>query len=203
MDLERALTDIRTMRSQIARSSAFRGYGPLTFALTGLLAIAASVIQEYALPVPQHRFAAYLVLWCGTAVIAGSLIGVEVVVRSRRVHGGLATEMVEAAVEQLLPSVVAGAALTMVLWRYAPESLWMLPGLWQVVLSVGVFAACRTLPAPLKAVGFWYFATGLFCLAFARDACAFSPWAMGVPFGFGELLAAGLIAVVGGADDET
>jgi hypothetical protein len=115
----------------------------------------------------------------------------------------MATEMVEAAAQQLLPSVVAGAALTLVLWRYAPESLWMLPGLWQIVLSLGVFAACRTLPAPLNAVGFWYFAAGLSCLAFARDAYAFSPWAMGVPFGFGELLAAGLIAAVGGADGET
>jgi hypothetical protein len=203
VDLERALTDIRAMRVQMARSSAFRGYGPLTFALTGVLAIVASLIPGYTLPVPQHGFLPHLALWCGTAVIACSFIGVEVVVRARRVHPGMATEMVEAAAQQLLPSVVAGAALTLVLWRYAPESLWMLPGLWQIVLSLGVFAACRTLPAPLNAVGFWYFAAGLSCLAFARDAYAFSPWAMGVPFGFGELLAAGLIAAVGGADGET
>ncbi len=55
MDLERALTDIREMRGLMARSSAFRGYGPLTFALTGLLAIATSLIQRYVLPIPQHN----------------------------------------------------------------------------------------------------------------------------------------------------
>ena len=74
MDLDRALTDIRAVRSQMARGSAFRGYGPLTFALTAMLAIAASFTQGYALPDPQHRFPAYLVLWCGTAAIAGCFI---------------------------------------------------------------------------------------------------------------------------------
>ena len=32
LDLDRALTDIRAMRSQIARGTEFRGYGPAAFA---------------------------------------------------------------------------------------------------------------------------------------------------------------------------
>jgi hypothetical protein len=75
----------------------------------------------------------------------------------------------------------------------APEALWMLPGLWQVILGLGMFAACRNLPSPLRVVAGWYMATGLACLAFARGEYALSPWAMGPPFAIGEGLAAILL----------
>ena len=63
----------------------------------------------------------------------------------------------------------------------------MLPGLWQIVFSLGFFASCRLLPRPMFAVGVWYLAAGLASLAFASGAHAFSPWAMAVPFGIGQL----------------
>ena len=90
------------------------------------------------------------------------------VARSRRIHSGLADEMIHAATEQFIPAGVAGALLTVVLFRFAPESLWMLPGLWQIVFSLGVFASCRSLPRPMFAVGVWYLAAGLASLALAN-----------------------------------
>ena len=54
--------------------------------------------------------------------------------------------MIHSALEQFLPGIVAGFLLTGVLLRCAPQSLWMLPGLWQVLFSTGVFASCRFLP---------------------------------------------------------
>jgi hypothetical protein len=112
------------------------------------------------------------------------------------VHSGLADEMIQQAAEQLLPAGIAGALLTIVIVRYAPQRLW------QIMLSVGVFAACRMLPAPLFVVGVWYLGTGLACVAFASDAHALSPWAMGLPFGIGQLLAAVLIHLTGPRDAE-
>jgi hypothetical protein len=69
----------------------------------------------------------------------------------------------------------------------------MLPGLWQIVFSLGVFASRRYLPRPIFAIGLWYLASGLACLAFAGGAAAFSPWAMGAPFGIGQLLVAAVL----------
>jgi hypothetical protein len=43
------------------------------------------------------------------------------------------------------------------------------------------------------AVGVWYLAAGLTSLALANEAHAFSPWAMAVPFGFGQLLMAAIL----------
>src|ERR1700679_591541 len=134
MDLGQALTDIRLIRSQMVQNTIFRGYGPATFALTGRLAAAAAWIQSRIIPSPDQSVDAYLALWTGTAALAATAIGIEVVFRTCRIHGGLADEMIGAAVGQLLPSIGSGALLTIVLWRFAPESLWMLPGLWQLLL---------------------------------------------------------------------
>jgi hypothetical protein len=202
LDLDRALTDIRAMKSQLARGTVFRGYGPATFAVTGMLALTAAWTQARWIEDPATDLFAYIGLWAATAVVSTIIIAIEVVTRSRRVHSGLADEMVIAAAEQLLPAMVTGALLTFVVMRFAPQSAWMLPGLWQIVLSLGAFASCRSLPAPLFAVGVWYLATGLACLAFASGENAFSPWAMGAPFTIGQFLAALLIHLIGGPDAE-
>ena len=44
-DLNKALSDITAIRIQMARGAEFRGYGPVTVAATGLLAVIAAVIQ--------------------------------------------------------------------------------------------------------------------------------------------------------------
>jgi hypothetical protein len=202
-ELDRALADITAIRSQLARGTEFRGYGPMTVAATGFLAVAAAGIQALWLPDPAADLLGYVVIWVSTAAISIVLIGIEMVARSRRIHTGLADAMIHAATEQFTPAGVAGALLTLVLFRFAPQSLWMLPGLWQIIFSLGIFASCRALPRPMFAAGVWYLAAGLVGLAFANGAHAYSPWAMAVPFGVGQLLiAAVLFWSVGESDVE-
>jgi hypothetical protein len=112
--------------------------------------------------------------------------------RTHRIHSGLADEMIRMAVEQFLPSALAGALVTVVLVRYDPSATWLLPGFWQIIFSLGVFSSCRFLPRAMVAAGFWYLATGLVCLALG-DARALSPWAMGVPYALGQLLVAAIL----------
>jgi hypothetical protein len=200
-DLNRALTDIRAMRAQLARGTEFRGYGPATVALTGLLAAGAAVAQAYLIPAPGRTPLAWVGLWSGVACLAIAVIGAEMLFRARRVHSGLADEMVQEAALQLLPAAGAGVLLTVVLFHAAPAAIWMLPGLWQVLLSLGVFSACRSLPGAMNLAGFWYLGAGLACLAFGDGGNALSPWAMGAPFGLGDGLAAVLLAWAGRGDE--
>ncbi len=202
-DLSKALVDIAAMRTQLARSSEFRGFGPTTLAATAALAVIAAAVQAHYVPEPAADVGGYLAVWVATAALSVVLIGIEVVTRSRRVHSGLADEMLRLAVEQLLPSLAAGTLLTCVLVRYAPQSLWMLPGLWQILLSLGMFACSRSVPRPMIAAGFWYMASGLACIAFADGDYALSPLAMGIPFGVGQLLAAAVLRHHGGSDVES
>jgi hypothetical protein len=202
-DLHKALADIDAIKRQVARGTQFRGYGPATIALTGILAAIAALVQAAWLDNPREQVAGYLTIWIAAAAISAALIGAETITRSRRLHSGLADEMIHAAIEQLIPVGVAGALLTVVLVRFAPETLWMLPGLWQILFSLGVFASCRLLPKELFAVGAWYLSSGLLCLAVAANGEFWSPWAMGVPFGVGQLIMAGILyQTLGGRDGE-
>jgi hypothetical protein len=199
-DLERALADITAIRSQLARGTQFRGYGPVTVAATGLLALLAAALQALYLSDPSARPLAYLVLWSGMAALAVLITAAEMIARSRREHGGLADEMLYAAVEQYIPAGVAGALLTVVLYRFATDALPLLPGLWQIVFSLGVFASMRALPRGMFAVGLWYLAAGLVSLALARVA-PLSPLVMAIPFGAGQFLMAFVLYRATGGDD--
>ena len=78
----------------------------------------------------------------------------------------------------------------------------MIPGLLQVIFSLGVLSSCRFLPRPMIAAGGWYLLTSLVCLSLGGSR-AFAPWTMGLPFGAGQLLVAGiLLATTPEAADE-
>jgi hypothetical protein len=193
MELRDALTQISEIRQQMARAEVFRGYRALPVAFSGLLALMAAVFQGVMLPDPPQQMTAYLVLWIGTAVVSAVAAGGEMVIRSRAARSSLRREITWLAVEQFVPCLAAGGLLTMVLVRSAPEELWMLPGLWQILFSLGVFASCRLLPKATFGVAIFYLVTGLLTLASGRGDLAFSPWAMGLPFGVGQFFAAGVL----------
>lgn len=193
-DLNKALGEISSIRRQMARSTEFRGYGPATLAATGVFAMLAAEAQALWLPDPRRAIPVYLAIWITTALVSAALIATQMLARTRRMHSGMADEMIRMAVEQFLPAVAAGALVTIVLAGFAPAALWMLPGLWQVIFSLGVFASCRFLPRPIAAAGAWYLLTGLVCISLA-DGRALSPWAMGIPYGAGQLLVAGILLV--------
>src|SRR5260370_23295072 len=111
-DLNEALTEITAIRQQIVRTAEFRGYGPVTVAITGLMAFAAAEVQARLFPAAAHDVAIYLALWISTAAIAISLIAFEMVIRSRPIHSRLAQAMILSAVEKLGPSRVAGFPVT-------------------------------------------------------------------------------------------
>jgi hypothetical protein len=198
-DLDRALAEIGAIRSQLARGERFHGLGPTAFAATGVLAVLAAFGQARWMPAPG--IAGFLALWIAVAVVSAAVIGAEMIDRSRRMHSHLADEMIVAAVLQFLPAAGAGVLLTAVLFCFAPQCLWMAPGLWQITFGLGVFASCRFLPRALLLVGGWYLACGLACLAYAQGPHALSAWTMGVPFGVGQLLVAAALRFSGEADD--
>jgi hypothetical protein len=201
-NLDRALAEISAIRGQMARASEFRGYGPRTFAITGLMALMAALAQAVWLKRPAADVPAYLTLWIGTAVASAAIIGFEMITRSRRIHSDLADEMIRTSVAQFLPAGAAGVLITAVVSCFAPRDLPMLPGLWQIIFALGVFASCRFLPRTLAAVGVWYLGTGLASLALSDGPWAFSPWIMGLAFGVGQMLVAVLLHQGLGADDD-
>jgi hypothetical protein len=193
-DLQQALSEIHSIRSQLARDTEFRGYGPATIAISGILALLVAAVQaQWMAKHANTNLWIWLGVWTATAAVSLFLTGTETFARARRVHVGLAKEMVQAAVEQFLPAMMVGFLLTVVMTRVAAQECWMLPGLWELIFSLGVFASCRFLPRQMFAVGVWYLAAGLFCLVAGSATRSLSPWTMGIPFGVGQLLVAAVL----------
>jgi hypothetical protein len=193
-DLQRALSEIHTIRNQVARGTEFRGYGPASIAVSGLLAMLVAAVQaQWMTKHDKTQVIVWVAVWAGTAAVSVLLTGIDTFARARRVHRGLAREMVQSAVEQFIPAITVGFLLTVVLISVAPQVCWLLPGLWELIFSLGVFASCRFLPRQMFAVGVWYLAAGLFCLAAASTTRALSPWMMGIPFGVGQLAVAAVL----------
>jgi hypothetical protein len=200
-DLDKALADIFAIRSQIAAGTAFRGYGPATVAATGGVALLTAILQFLWLDGPTERPITFFAGWTVAAILSAGLIWVEMQARSRRHHSGLADAMIRQAVEQFLPAGVAGVLLAIVLGKFAPETLWMLPGLWQVLVSLGVFASVRSLPRTIALAGAWYFLSGFAVVLIASQSHTLSPWTMGLPFAVGQLLMAALLYFASGEKD--
>jgi hypothetical protein len=193
-DLHKALGDITSIRRQMARTTEFRGYGPATLASTGVIAMLAAVAQQIWLRDPAGHILVYLGIWMTTAALSAGLIGTQMVMRAQRVHSGIADEMIRMAVEQFLPAAGAGAMVTFVLVERAGGAVWILPGMWQVIFSIGVFSSCRFLPRFMLLAGAWYLAIGLFMIGLG-DSRALAPWTMGLAFGAGQLLVAAILAL--------
>lgn len=190
MQLREALSQISEIRTHLARSQVFRGYRAATVAFSGIVAFAAAALQTL-LPSPLVDIHPYLILWLSAAALSATVVGTEMVIRGRR--SGMHAQVTSLAVEQFTPCLVAGAMLTYVLIHFAGEVLWMLPGLWIILFSLGAYASCRLLPRPIFCVACFYLLAGMLCLIFAKGQYAFSPWAMGLPFGLGQLMTAGVL----------
>lgn len=192
-ELRQALNEISAIRAQVARGSEFRGYGPLSIASSGMLALLVAALETLWQRGDARDATAFLAVWVATAAVSVCFASIETIMRARRVHSGFAGEMIHAALEQFLPAIVVGAALTAVVMHVARDAAWMLPGLWQLVFALGVFASCRVLPRQMFGVGVWYLVTGLTCLMIASGPKTLMPWEMGIPFGAGQLLVAAVL----------
>jgi hypothetical protein len=192
-NLTQALDQISEIRRQMVRGQVFRGYRAQTTALTGVLALIAAALQPRLVPDPWHNMPGYFGLWCGLAVVCVIIFGAEQFIRCRRLASPLQNERTLEAVERFVPSLAAGTIVTIVFYRFLADHTWMLPGLWSILFSLGIFASRTLLPRGITIVAGYYLIGGALDLVLARGAHFFSPWAMALTFGIGQLMAAAVL----------
>ncbi len=193
MHLREALTQIAEIRAAVAATEKFRGYRAAPVAFSGGLAVLAAVAQPVLVPRPAENLAAYLALWFASAVLGLAAAGVRIVKRDWFAANVIRRELTRHAVAQFAPCLAAGLLVTVAVVRHATDAAWILPGVWQVVFSLGVFASWRLLPTATVWVAVFYLLCGTYNLAFSQGSAAFAPWAMGVPFGVGQAATAAIL----------
>jgi hypothetical protein len=193
VELREALSQIAEIRARAAAAERFRGYRAVPVGTSGGLAVLAAAFQPLLVPDPATNVAGYIALWVTTAAVGAAAAGSGLLVRHWSARHPLSRELTRLAVGQFVPCLAAGALVTLVVVRHAPEFARMLPGLWQVIFALGMFASCRLLPPATVAVAVFYLLAGTVNLAVSGGPTAFSPWAMGLPFGLGQVVMAAIL----------
>ncbi|TWT98513.1 hypothetical protein [Stieleria varia] len=193
MRIDEALQQIDAMSALAERSTVYQGLRSVPIALTGLFGLAAGVIQPWWMSHASDRAFAFVDLWVIVAVAALAIIFSDMAMRYYQSPTARARRLTLTVLKRLSPAIVVGGGLTLVLCETAPETIWMLPGLWALMLGLGIYSTAPYLPRPLQSIGIWYLGMGMATLMLARDSYALSPWSMAIPFGGGQLLTAWLI----------
>ncbi|MDA1266514.1 MAG: hypothetical protein O2816_15650 [Planctomycetota bacterium] len=193
MNVHDALDHIDVIHAQLSRSNPVRGYRAATVAWSAGLGVAGALVQAAWVGEALAERQAYLGLWVGLALLGVLALTLEVGRRyhlscSRQERFGLLHTLFA-----LLPAFGAAGVLTLALGGRSDEVFSLLPGLWMLCFSLGIFASLPRLPEGVGAIGCWYFASAAWVLAQAPGA-ALSPWTMGVVFGVGQLWSAVLLA---------
>ncbi|HUB23894.1 MAG TPA: hypothetical protein VL992_00595 [Tepidisphaeraceae bacterium] len=185
MELQQAIAQIADIRLQMSRTRQFRGLGAAATLATAIAAGVAAVWQAERIPDPLNRPQQFVLLWVSVAGLCVAISAIEVLRRYRADDSPLQHELTRHAVEQFLPSLIVGGLLTLVICQDAPAAIWMLPGLWQIIIALGLFASRQLFPMPIFFVGSFYAVCGLINLTGVVPHL--SPWSMAVPFGVGQL----------------
>lgn len=184
MELRDAFDQISTIRTQLAATDRLRGLRAVPVLLSGALALLAATAQMLWITAPRLEPTFYLLLWVGAALLSALAAGLELLRRVQVSGSALSIANATTAVQQFAPSLLAGALATGVLVQRPDAPLWLLPGLWQLLFGLGILAAQRLLPPWTWAVGAFYLGAGATTLSLGEAALA--PWAMGLPFAFGQ-----------------
>src|SRR5207247_821891 len=137
MELREALDSIATIRRRMAETEVFRGYRALPVAVSAILAVLTGFLQPTLVPRPEQNVPAYVALWSAVALLSIGAAGVAMFLRDRMAGTSSTRPVTWLAIGQFAPCLVGAAAVTAVIVRVAPESAWLLPGLWQVFFSQG------------------------------------------------------------------
>lgn len=157
----RAIEDLRFIRRTLTRASAFTAVPGWGTALLGVTAIPAALVATTR---PDAR--AWLFTWMAEALLAVA-IGVGAMARkARATRAPMLSGAGARFVFGLCPPLVAGAALTFVL--YAHGLVEAIPGTWLLLYGTGIMTGGAFSVRPVPIMGFCFMATGL--IAFLAPA---------------------------------
>ncbi len=194
LGLQEALQDISAIRHQMARAEQFRGYRAVPVCISGLFAIVGGLLQAAWISDPQVEIKRYLFVWLSVAAASQIVCLGSIWQRYRMSKGLLHQETTHLALGQFYPCLVAGALLTFVIVKTVPHAVGMLPGLWAILFSLGLFASLRLLPRAMMGIACYYLGGGLYAVSLEGSPSAMGPWTMPLLFGVGQLLTAAILS---------
>ncbi len=194
MEVRQALDDLAEVRGRLATVQRFDGYSGPAAVISGVVAIAAGIVQGLVAPEPETAAErqVYLAIWlsclgCALAVNYGAIL----VWRARN-RGPQAKMQIRSVGLSIVPALAAGGVITLGLILRGLFDL--LPSMWCATYALGLFASRAMVPRDvvLVAVAFGAIATALL-LAPGLHPLAW--WIMPAAFGLGQIAIGAIVYV--------
>jgi hypothetical protein len=189
MQIHQALDRISEIHQQVARGEVYRGYRSLPAALTGILALAAALVQPLAIGVDPSPIA-YVAFWVAVAPLGFLTCGGEIILAFVKESDSRARKRTRIVASQFVPCLVAGTLITATIVMSFPSAIALLPGIWAVLYGLGTFSVRPYLPRRSGWVALFFIVCGGAMLSMAESGASLSPWGMGLTFGVGQFLTA-------------
>jgi len=191
MGIEEALEQLEEIHNQVHRSEFYRGYRSILVVVAGFMALGAALLQPRLVAPGQPL--AFVYFWVGVAVLNFVLPAGQILFHYFAHEKGQERRKTRLAVGQFLPCVLAGAFATFAVCRTSEAFIVFLPGLWSILFGMGVYASKPYLPGAIHWMAAFFFLGGLVLLSLVPSGQSLSPWGMGLDFGLGLLLGAGIL----------
>ena len=188
MRVEDALSQIEAIHEQLTKAEVYRGFQVWSVASAGMLGLLAAFAQPWMPGVDDAiGFVRYwLIIAAAGIAIAGSS-AVHAYLYQEDEHDRRRTRRL---MSQLVPCLLAGAAVTYTLPRLGDDHVFLLPGIWAMLFGLGLVASRPYLPRAIGWVCLYHLAAGSFLLLNVSHHLAGAGWQVGGVFGLGQLAAA-------------
>lgn len=156
-----ALSQIAEIHAHLAKAEVYRGLRPELVATSGFVGIGGAALEPYFIPAPTGaEFGWYWLTVAVIAVLTGSCTAwygyffrdEPLAKRRARIVAG-----------QMLPSLVVGALVTFVI-VHLEKVTGLLPGIWAIIYSLGLFSIRPYMPRSIGWVALYFMLAGLILL---------------------------------------
>ncbi len=186
-----ALGQIAQIHDHLARAEQYRGFHPFAVAGSGLIGVAAAIVQPWVVAVDDPTgFARF---WLVVAAVGGG-IGISPALDAYcRREDEFARRRTRRVIGQFLPCIAAGLCVTLALGRAGAGLVSYLPGVWAELFALGVFSARPYLPRATGWVGLFYLLAGGGLLFNPATDFGRAGWAVGLLFAVGQTATAAVL----------
>ena len=161
LKLSDALEQIHEIHGHMARGEIYLGYRPLPVAISGAFGLLAAALQGRF--VPADNPAAFVYYWLASAALCAILAGSAVGVHFFRQNWFERRQTLHVW-GQFVPCLAAGGLVGAGVLHSAPQAVGLLPGLYAILFSLGIFSSRPFLPRATGWISLFYLFAGAWLL---------------------------------------
>ena len=188
INTDEAIEKISEIYHHLSKAGIYRGYKPIVVAISGIIGIIASIIQPFFI---NNYFSINFVLyWISIAALNLTLCTLVILYQYFFKENFHEKQKTICIMIQFIPMVIAGAIITLFFIPNDKLTLPLLPGIWAIIFSLGIFNVRPHLTNLTLIPAFYYLLCSIMLFWLKFYNINLLSFGMGITFGFGQLISA-------------